>query len=199
MISGVRPEVLPCRLILPRVRTVFTLSTRMPSSLKINSSACLISALLAVTEALNRLPHVNRTVVYTGAGDRRDCDLVRQGRILGDAFQRVILHEDHYKRGRSDGEIIALLKQGLLQGSRVEEIQQAAGAIAAVELALKTLRSGDLLLIQADTIDETCDYLRAYLKSLVDEKTPLVAPPVGDGVRAVGTLPKLVEIGRAHV
>lgn len=151
------------------------------------------SALLAVTEALNKLPHINRTVVYTGAGDRRDCDLVRQGRILGDAFQRVILHEDHYKRGRSDGEIIALLKQGLLQGSRVEEIQQAAGAIAAVELALKTLRSGDLLLIQADTIDETCDYLRAYLKSLVDEKTPLVAPPVGDGVRAVGTLPKLVE------
>jgi len=44
-----------------------------------------------------------------------------------------------------------------------------------VELALKTAQPGDLVLIQADTIDETVDYLRAYLKSLAAaDKTPLM-------------------------
>lgn len=136
------------------------------------------SAILAVVQAIDKLPHAHRVVAYTAAGDRRDCDMIRQGQVLGEAFDRVILHEDHYKRGRADGEIIALLRKGLAQGKRVKEIEEVGGAIAAVELALKTAKPGDLVLIQADTIDETVDYLRAYLKSLTSTDKLPVAEPV---------------------
>ena len=50
--------------------------------------------------------------VYSTAGDRRDCDMIRQGQLLGEAFDHVILYEDHYNRGRADGEIIAPVPQG---------------------------------------------------------------------------------------
>lgn len=67
------------------------------------------SALTALIEAIEQFPHPLRTIVYSAAGDRRDCDMVRQGEILGAAFNRVILYEDHYLRGRPAGEIMELL------------------------------------------------------------------------------------------
>jgi cyanophycin synthetase len=64
------------------------------------------SALEAVIEALDQLPHRRRSIVYSGSGDRRDVDLVRQGELLGDAFDRVILYEDpRYLRGLQEGQM----------------------------------------------------------------------------------------------
>ncbi|HEV3025909.1 MAG TPA: Mur ligase family protein, partial [Pirellulales bacterium] len=48
-----------------------------------------ISALAALIEAIEQFPHEKRTIVYSAAGDRRDCDMVRQGKLLGDGFDRV--------------------------------------------------------------------------------------------------------------
>ena len=76
------------------------------------------SSLIAVIEAMEQFPHERRTAVYTCAGDRRDCDMIRQGELLGQAFDRVILYEDHYVRGRKPGEIMGLLTQGLAGATR---------------------------------------------------------------------------------
>ena len=83
-----------------------------------------VSALSALIEAIEQFPHERRTVVYSAAGDRRDCDMVRQGELLGDAFDRVILYEDHYLRGRAEGEIMGLFRQGLADGERVTDVQE---------------------------------------------------------------------------
>ena len=122
-----------------------------------------VSSLVAMLEALSAFPHRHRTAVYTVAGDRRDCDMVRQGELLGQAFDRVILYEDHYVRGRNPGEIMHRFRDGLALGPRVEQIEEIFGAVKAIDAALSTLKPGDLLLLQADTIDETVDYVRRYL------------------------------------
>jgi cyanophycin synthetase len=90
-------------------------------------------------------------------------DLIRQGEILGQAFDRVILYEDQYTRGRLPGEIMSLFRQGLAAGTRVQEVQAIHGWQDAVEAALWTAQPGDLLLVQADVIDVTVDYVRARL------------------------------------
>src|SRR6185436_14223081 len=95
-----------------------------------------VSALSALIEAINQFPHERRYVVYTAAGDRRDCDIIRQGELLAGAFDGVILYEDHYIRGRAEGEITRLLRQGLAKGPRIQAIQEVRGAIKAVEKAL---------------------------------------------------------------
>jgi cyanophycin synthetase len=124
------------------------------------------SALTALIEAIEKFPHQRRTIVYSTAGDRRDCDIVRQGEIIGEAFDRVILFEDHYLRGRVEGEIIGLFRQGLSKATRAREITEIRGAIPAVELGLSSVQPGELLLVQADTIDETVQYMERYLKAL---------------------------------
>ncbi|HTQ40494.1 MAG TPA: cyanophycin synthetase [Pirellulales bacterium] len=121
------------------------------------------SSLMAMLEALKVFPHQNRIAVYTAAGDRRDVDMVRQGELLGHAFDRVILYEDHYVRGRNPGEIMGRFREGLTRGKRVELIEEIFGAVKAIEVALSTLQPGDLVLLQADTVDETVDYVRRYL------------------------------------
>ena len=124
------------------------------------------SALEAIIEAITTLPHTERTIVYSTAGDRRDCDLVDQGKLLGAAFDRVILYEDHYLRGRPEGQIIGLLRQGMADASRAQRIDEVRGAIKAVEMGLMAAAPGHLVVIQADTIDETVQYLRQYLDAM---------------------------------
>jgi cyanophycin synthetase len=121
------------------------------------------SSLLAMVEALGGFPHRRRIAVYSAAGDRRDIDMIRQGEILGAAFDRVILYEDHYTRGRLPGEIMALFHRGLGSGGRVAEVQAIHGWQNAVEAALWLAQPGDLLLIQADQIDETVAFVRDRL------------------------------------
>lgn len=121
------------------------------------------SSLIALMEALDEFPHPRRTVVYSAAGDRRDCDMIRQGEILGHAFDRVILFEDHYLRGRAPGEICALFQQGITKGRRVKDVQEVQGWQLATEMALKAVQPGDLLLIQADVVDETMEFLKRFL------------------------------------
>ena len=48
-------------------------------------------------------------------------------------------------------------------GNRVGEIEEIKGAIKAVECALRSVRPGQLLLVQADVIDETVDFIKQYL------------------------------------
>lgn len=133
-------------------------------------------SLRALVEAIEQFPHQRRVCVHSMAGDRRDCDIVRQGQMLGNAFDRLILYEDHYKRGRADGEIIALFRQGVAQAQRVRQVEEVRGSIAAVKRALDSIEPGDLLLVQADEVDETVNFIRHYLASMTPQNEPAAAP-----------------------
>jgi len=143
------------------------------------------SALLAMIDALAVFPHRRRIAVYSAAGDRRDADLIRQGQLLGQAFDRVILYEDQYVRGRLPGEIMSLFRKGLAAGDRVREVDTIHGWQDAVEAALWLAQPGDLLMVQADSIDETVAYVRTRLAEELSRRDPVLNRPGCAG--AVGT------------
>ena len=139
-------------------------------------------ALAALIRAIDAFPHERRVAVYSAAGDRRDEDMILQGEILGNHFDRVLLYEDHYTRGRAAGAIMALFRRGLARGKRVMEVLEIPGALAAAELAIAEAQSGDLLLIQADTIDETVDYIRDRLSRVPPINLRFDQGALGDGM-----------------
>lgn len=154
------------------------------------------SSLLAIAEALEQFPHPSRTVIYSAAGDRRDADIVRQGEILANHFDRIILYEDQYLRGRQPGEIMKLFKQGMDGGKRVKEIHEVQGWQNAVDRALKLIHKGEFLLMQADVIDEAVQYLRQSMDyenvgREIDLDSALKAPAQPPKVSA--PLPKSAE------
>jgi cyanophycin synthetase len=122
------------------------------------------SALSAMLDALQQFPQQRRIVVYSAAGDRRDMDIIRQGELLGKNFDEVILYEDQYLRGRPAGEISALFRKGI-EGpqQRAKAIHEVIGWRNAAAMALQSLRPGDLVLIQADVVDESVAFVREVL------------------------------------
>ncbi|MGE5649676.1 cyanophycin synthetase [Noviherbaspirillum sp. UKPF54] len=115
-----------------------------------------IAALVAAVEAM---PAQRRSVVISGAGDRRDEDLRRQTEILGEAFDRVVLYQDQCQRGRADGEVLALLRAGLAGASRARDVKEITGEFLAIDTALADLQAGDLCLILIDQVEEALAHI----------------------------------------
>ncbi|HQS58106.1 MAG: cyanophycin synthetase [Gallionellales bacterium 35-53-114] len=116
-------------------------------------------AILALVSAIDNMPAKRRIVVISGAGDRRDVDISQQTEILGNAFDEVILYQDQCQRGRADGEVLSLLRQGLAKATRTKVVEEIRGEFPATDLALSHLAPGDLCLILIDQVDEALAYI----------------------------------------
>lgn len=110
-------------------------------------------AIQALVKAVEALPAKRRLVVISGAGDRRDIDIRRQTELLGEAFDEAILYQDQCQRGRADGEVLALLRQGLENAVRTRAIEEIRGEFLAIDTALARLHAGDLCLVLIDDVD----------------------------------------------
>jgi cyanophycin synthetase len=124
-------------------------------------------AMRALVQAVEALPAGRRSVVISGAGDRRDQDIREQTQILGAAFDEVILYQDACQRGRADGEVIALLREGLAGASRVREVLEIQGEFKAIDTALERLQPGDLCLVLVDQVEAALAHLQASVRASV--------------------------------
>ena len=116
-------------------------------------------AMRALVQAVDALPAKRRSVVISGAGDRRDEDIREQTVILGAAFDDVILYQDAAQRGRADGEVMALLREGLAGAPRTTHVEEIRGEFIAIDAALARLQPGDLCLVLVDQVEEALAHL----------------------------------------
>ncbi len=123
-------------------------------------------AIRALVQAVDAMPGNKRGVVISGAGDRRDQDIIEQTRILGAAFDEVILYQDACQRGRADGEVLALLRQGLEGAPRTRYSTEIHGEFAAIDHALGRLAPGDLCLVLVDQVEEALAHLQQRIASV---------------------------------
>lgn len=121
-------------------------------------------AILALMPAIESIPAKKRLVVISGAGDRRDEDIRMQTEILGDVFDEVILYQDACQRGRAEGEVLALLRQGLVKAKRATRMDEITGEFLAIDTALSRLELGDVCLILIDQVDEALAHIAQRIK-----------------------------------
>jgi cyanophycin synthetase len=122
-------------------------------------------AVQALVDAVDNMPASQRVVVISGAGDRRDEDIREQTRILGAAFDDVLLYQDACQRGRADGEVVGLLREGLQGASRTRHIESIQGEFNAIDTALSRLSAGDLCLILIDQVEEALAHINERVRS----------------------------------
>jgi cyanophycin synthetase len=116
-------------------------------------------AIFALVKAVENIPAQRRLVVISGAGDRRDQDIRQQTEILGDSFDEVIMYQDQCQRGRADGEVLSLLRQGLQQAKRTKHTQEINGEFAAIDTALARVKADDVCLILIDQVEEALAHI----------------------------------------
>jgi cyanophycin synthetase len=130
------------------------------------------SALVNLIRTLERFPHESRVVVYSAEDDRRDSDILEQAALLGGAFDRVVLCEIDSGRERPAGQVLRLLRQGLADASRTQEIHEIPDWGTAVELAWRELSAGELLVVQTSTIARTVRKVNALLGLEPEDSAP---------------------------
>ena len=118
-------------------------------------------------------------MVISGAGDRRDQDIRRQTEILGDVFDTVVLYQDQCQRGRVDGEVLALLREGLGAARRMSRLEEIHGEFLAIDAALDALEPGDLCLVLIDQVEEALAHIARRIEPRGDEVDTI---PVKEGI-----------------
>ena len=121
-------------------------------------------AMLALVQAVQAMPATRRSVVISGPGDRRDEDIRQITQILGDAFEEVVMYEDQCQRGRSDGEVMALLREGLAQAKKAQQRSEIYGEFLAIDTAMDRLQAGELCLVLVDQVPEALAHIAAKVQ-----------------------------------
>ncbi len=134
-------------------------------------------AIIALVRAVEAMPAGRRMIVISGAGDRRDEDIRRQTEILGDAFDEVILYQDQCQRGRADGEVLGLLREGLARAKRTTAVEEIRGEFLAIDTALARIQPGELCLILIDQVEEALAHIAGRLAEVSIERPAKAAAP----------------------
>jgi cyanophycin synthetase len=71
----------------------------------------------------------------------------------------VVLYEDACQRGRADGEVIGLLREGLEGAQRASYIEEIRGEFIAIDRGLALLNPGDQCLVLVDQVHEALEHL----------------------------------------
>jgi cyanophycin synthetase len=106
-------------------------------------------------EATNELGHASRIGVIATAGDRRDDDMRELGQVAAAHFDVVIVREDTGLRGRSRGEVAALVAEGVRSvmgtaGVRCKQVEIVLEELRATRHAITISNPGDLIVICVD-------------------------------------------------
>jgi cyanophycin synthetase len=123
-------------------------------------------AMAALVQAVQAMPASRRSVVISGPGDRRDEDIRQITQILGDAFDEVVMYEDQCQRGRSDGEVMALLREGLAGAKKTTQRSEIYGEFLAIDTALAHLQAGELCLVLVDQVPQAIAHITARIEAL---------------------------------
>lgn len=102
-------------------------------------------AYLEVFDLAKKIATGNIKAIITGAGDRTDKQIIRQGEIAADYASKIIIREHEDKRGRACGETAKLLLEGVLStGFDENNIVVFTDEMEAFDYALKIAQPDDV-------------------------------------------------------
>jgi cyanophycin synthetase len=114
----------------------------------------------AYLQTIEATEHVG---VISGTGDRRDEDIKETARIAAQMFDRVIICQEKYLRGRDQQEIIDLLIAGIREIKPDMEITINNNGNDCLKYIIATAKSGSYITILSDTIDNAIGKVSEYL------------------------------------
>ncbi len=128
------------------------------------------AGLRGLTSFVTKMPYKYRTILLNVAGDRRDDDIVEFGKIAADAFERIVIRQGHYLRGRTAENVYELLQKGIAQSEATPQVRIIADSRDAMLHAIKNGRKGELVVTLADRVPDDIAFLHDIRDKLLAEK-----------------------------
>lgn len=108
--------------------------------------------------------------VISGTGDRRDEDIIETARIAAQMFDRVIICQEKYLRGRKQQELIDLLLTGLKEVKPDIQIDINNKGDECLKNLIDNAKPGSFVTILSDTIDNAIKKVTYYLDKELEQK-----------------------------
>jgi cyanophycin synthetase len=113
---------------------------------------------------MDALPNSPKIGIITCPGDRRDEDHINIGMLSAEIFDEIIVRYDHDLRGRTQGNIGSLIREGICKinpGIRLHEISDEREAIV---FALKRAPKGAFIVACIDEVRATTAFMKDIMK-----------------------------------
>ena len=100
--------------------------------------------------------------VISGTGDRRDEDIIETARISAQMFDRIVICQEKYLRGRTQQELIDLLLQGIREVKPDMKVSINNSGDDALRYLVTTAQPGAFITILSNTIDDAIIKVAEY-------------------------------------
>lgn len=128
-----------------------------------------IDGYTSVLKGLKKMDAARLVGIIGVPGDRRNEDIMEVGKICGKGFDYIYIKEDVDKRGRSEGEVAALLKQGVISAKRRKsDFKIILNECSALESAIQNAEEGDCIVVFYEDYDGIMDVIKKFKSKNVD-------------------------------
>jgi len=102
-----------------------------------------------IKEFLSHLDSPMKIGIIAGTGDRRDEDIRELGKLSAEMFDYIILRQEKHLRGRTEENILSLLKEGIL-------------SVDAIKHAMSLAKPGTFITALSDVVDNAIETVQNY-------------------------------------
>lgn len=120
------------------------------------------AGLRALQQLVERMDGKPKVGIIAGIGDRRVEDNIEIGQIAAEMFDEVIIRQDKNLRGRSDEEIIDMLKQGIEKVEPKKPFKIIPNEFEAITYAVKNAKKGSLIVLCSDVVPDALDLVMKF-------------------------------------
>ncbi len=114
-----------------------------------------------VGQFVSQLDYPYITGIITGTGDRRDEDIRALGAIAAKYFNEVIIRTDKNLRGRTEGEIVELVRTGVAEVDEAKKITVVPDEREAIDHAYHHAPKGSLVFVMCDEVTGALDKIKS--------------------------------------
>ena len=125
-----------------------------------------LRALQKFIENMDASPKIG---IIAGVGDRRDEDTMEVGRVSAEMFDQIIIRQDKNLRGRTDMELINLMKDGIRAFDKDIPITVIPNESEAIRFAIKNASPGSLITMCSDVVPDALELVMQFKEEEANE------------------------------
>jgi cyanophycin synthetase len=107
--------------------------------------------------------------IIAGIGDRRIEDNNEMGSIAAEMFDEVIIRQDKHLRGKTEKELIKMLKDGIIKQNPNKKIDVIPSEREAILFAVKNAKKGALIVLCSDVIPDALNLVKELKEKEANE------------------------------
>ncbi len=116
----------------------------------------------AISKYLEKITLYPKVGLIGATGDRRDDDIRELGRISARTYDEIVIRQDKNLRGRTDVEIMDLLKEGIYEVKPEMQVICINPEKDSIKYVIDNAKKGSHITICSDVIAEALDLIMQY-------------------------------------